>query len=159
MRSHRHEIELNIPVEETFALLCTPSSIRQWWSASRAIVMAQEGGVWAAAWGDSEDFPDYISAAIIKAYEPPNRLVLGDFKYFAKDGPLPFKADLTTEFQIEPLNGGSRLRVIQTGFPDEAIADPFYAGCEIGWKNTFDGIRAFVEKQDARCQMLEASKE
>jgi hypothetical protein len=40
-------------------LLVTPSAIRAWWGAARAIVLAQENGAWAAAWGADEDRPDY----------------------------------------------------------------------------------------------------
>ncbi len=99
-RSHVHEIELFASPAEVFRLLVTPSAIREWWSAARAIVIARTGGVWCAAWGDREDDPDYITAAIIKVYDPPQRLVLSDFDYYAKSGPLPFDASLTTEFRI-----------------------------------------------------------
>lgn len=143
-RKHVHEIELPAQPEHVFALLHTPSAIRQWWGAARAVVLAQEGGTWMAAWGESEDDPDYITAATIHLFEPPRRLVLTDYKYFAKRGPLPFHADFTTEFTIEAKPGGSLLRVSQDGFPCDPIADAFYAGCEIGWRNTFENLKRFL---------------
>jgi len=146
-RKHVHEIELPAKPERVFAILHTPSAIRAWWSAARAIVLAQEGGVWMAAWGENEDDPDYITFATIKKFEPPQRLVLADYKYYAKSGPLPFQADFTTEFTIEARPLGSLLRVSQDGFPCEPIADAFYAGCEVGWRNTFEGIRRFLAEQ------------
>jgi uncharacterized protein YndB with AHSA1/START domain len=61
-RKHVHEIALPTDPERVFSLLVTPSAIRQWWGADRAIVLAQENGTWAAAWGADEDRPDYLTA-------------------------------------------------------------------------------------------------
>jgi hypothetical protein len=103
-----------------------------------------------AAWGDDEDHPDYITAALIRVYDPPRRLLLADFRYYARTGPLPFRAFFTTEFMVEPSPSGSLLRVVQDGFPTESIADEFYEGCERGWKETLQSIRRFVAEHLAR---------
>lgn len=132
-----------------FALLHTPSAIRGWWSAARAVVMAKEGGIWAAAWGEREDEPDYVTAATIQVFDPPRRLVMGDYRYNAKSGPLPFEADFRTEFIVSAHPQGSVLRVVQDGFPVDAVADEFYAGCEKGWRATFAGIRRYLEQGGA----------
>jgi len=143
-RRYLHEETFPTPPERLFALLHTPSAIREWWSASRAIVVAERGGVWAATWGDGEDDPDYVTAATIRTFEPPRRMVLADYRYRAKSGPLPFEADLMTEFIVSSHPEGSTLRVIQDGFPAGPEADEFYAGCEQGWRETFAGIRRYV---------------
>ena len=103
-----------------------------------------------AAWGEDEDHPDYVTAANIQVFEPPYRLLLTDFRYYARTGPLPFRANFTTEFIVEPRPGGSILRVSQTGFPNDPIADDFYEGCERGWRETFESIRRFVDEHFAR---------
>lgn len=143
-RKHIHEEQFSARPERVFAILHTPSAIRQWWSAERALVLAQPGGMWMAAWGENEDDPDYITVATIAAFEPPRRILFTDYKYYAKSGPLPFQANFTTEFTVEPRANGALLRVCQDGFPCEPIADAFYAGCEVGWRNTFEGIRRFL---------------
>jgi uncharacterized protein YndB with AHSA1/START domain len=147
MRSHTHQIELNASAENVFSYLHTPGAIRAWWGAARAIVIPRQGGTWAAAWGDEEDSPDYITSAVIQVFDRPKRLIMGDFNYFAKSGPLPFEANLSVEFVVEPTSAGCLLRVVQTGFPDDLIADDFYNGCGVGWKNTFEGIRSFVKNR------------
>lgn len=141
-RSHIHEEALDASAEEIFNLLVTPSAIRQWWGASRAIVDAREGGVWSAAWGDEDD-PDYISTATLVEFDRPKRLVMKYGKYYARSGapPFDFADDAVTIFTVEP----GRLRVEQTGFPCDAIADDFYSACEVGWKNTFEGIRKYLD--------------
>lgn len=152
-RSHVHTIELAASPEEVFALLVTPSSIREWWFASRAIVMARENGCWSAAWGDDEDHPDFMTAATIRVYDPPRSLVLADFRYYARSGPLPFHTYFTTEFAVEPRSSGSLLRVTQEGFPVDSVADEFYEGSERGWRETFESIRRYVDEHLARAPM------
>ncbi len=144
-RSHVHEEHFPAAPDWLFGILCTPSAIRAWWGASRAIVVAETNGLWAAQWGESEDEPEYVTVATIRVFEPPRRLVLGDYRYRARSGPLPFRADFTTEFLVTPSPGGALLRVTQAGFPEGPEADAFFAGCQEGWRNTFAGIRAMAE--------------
>lgn len=145
-RSHSRSLELPLSPSETFALLVSPSSIRGWWGAARAIVQPREGGIWAVAWGTSEDDPDYVTGARISVFDPPKRLRLSGFSYSARGGRLPFPSDLlSTEFSVVPARRGSLLTVVQSGFPDDARADDFYAGCERGWQATFEGILRYAE--------------
>jgi uncharacterized protein YndB with AHSA1/START domain len=143
-RKHVHEELLPAEASRLFAILYTPSAIRAWWGVARAVVLARAGGIWAAAWGDEEDDPDYITVARIAVFDPPRRLVLTDFEYYARSGPLPFQAQIATEFTVEARPNGALLRVVQDGFPTDPVADEFYAGCAVGWKNTFAGIRRFL---------------
>jgi uncharacterized protein YndB with AHSA1/START domain len=146
-RKHVHEEVLPATPEEVFALLITPSAIRQWWSAARAIVMPETGGTWMAAWGDDEDDPVYMTSSTLGTFDPPRRLVFEDYRYHSKEGPLPFQADFVTEFRIAPHDDGAVLRVTQDGFPPIPEAEEFYAACEQGWRATFAGIRAFLEER------------
>jgi uncharacterized protein YndB with AHSA1/START domain len=150
MREITRELELSLPPEAAFSLLHTPSAICDWWSAARVIVVPRPGGLWVAAWGADEDAPDYITAARILIWEPPLRLRLGAFEYYTADGDgLPFDAPLETEFALRPRPGGSVLRVVQTGFPDDAVADAFVEACQRGWDATLAGIRRFVTAAEA----------
>lgn len=145
-RKHVHEETFPVPPERLFALLHTPSAIRGWWGAARVVVLPEPGGTWAAAWGDSEDDPEYVTVATIRDFEPPARMVLTDYRYHARSGPLPFEADFVTEFLVTANETGATLRVTQDGFPADPAADAFYAGCEKGWRDTFAGIRRFLER-------------
>lgn len=144
-RTHVHEETFAADADTLFGLLIQPSAIRRWWSAARAIVMPEAGGIWIAAWGEAEDAPDYITAAIIRECSPPHRLVLSDYRYRAKSGPLPFDADFVTEFVVEPRTDGALLRVSQTGFPTGREGDEFYEACRRGWTETFGGIRRYLD--------------
>jgi uncharacterized protein YndB with AHSA1/START domain len=142
-RKHTHEEVFPLVPQRLFKLLHTPSAIRAWWGASHAIVLERPGGCWVAAWG-SEDNPDYVTAATMKVFEPPVRIVFGDYQYYSRSGPLPFEAEFTTEFTVSAHPEGATLRVEQDGFPEAPAADAFYEACAIGWRNTFDGIRSYV---------------
>lgn len=144
-RNHTHEEEFAIPPAGMFDLLVTPSAIRKWWGAARAIVLREKGGIWMAAWGAEEDSPDYVTAFTMTGYEPPNRILFTDAIYSAGGEKLPFDADITAEFVITGTESGCRLRVVQDGFPVDPAADEYYAACETGWKDTFAGIRRMIE--------------
>jgi uncharacterized protein YndB with AHSA1/START domain len=88
-----------------------------------------------------------VTAARILAWEPPERLRLGHFEYYTREGSgLPFEATLETEFTVRPAPGGAVLRVRQSGFPRSTAADGFYAACQQGWEATFEGIHRFVSR-------------
>lgn len=136
-----HEETFSAPVDEVFDLLIRPSSIRAWWGASQAIVLAEKGGTWAAIWG-SEDQPDYTTVARISGFDPPWLLELSDYRYHSNEGPLPFEADFSTRFIVSSEGAQTVLRVEQAGFP--VSETEFWEGCVQGWKDTFEGIRRFL---------------
>ena len=72
--------------------------------------------------------------------------MLGDYSYHMKSGALPFEADFVTAFDVSSSAEGTILRVVQDGFPTDPEADAFHAGCVQGWKDTFAGIRRFLEE-------------
>ncbi len=149
-RSHVHEERFEASPERLFALLHTPSDIRGWWGATRAIVIPERGGLWTATWGEAEDDPDYVTAATIEVFEPPRTMVLTDYRYLAKSGGNPFEADFMLTFTVVPDGSGGILRVSQDGFPAGAEADEFYAACEKGWSDTFAAIRRHIGDELAR---------
>jgi uncharacterized protein YndB with AHSA1/START domain len=146
-RKHIHKEIFSIGLEKAFELLITPSAIREWWGADRAIVLPEKDGIWMAAWGKNEDAPDYVTAFTMSEYEPPNRILFTDAKYTAGGDKLPFDMDMSTEFLISAVDGGVEIRVIQDGFPLDATADEYYSACEKGWKDTFAGIRKFIDDE------------
>ena len=143
-RKHVHEEVFDVSAETLFALIHTPSAIRQWWGASHVIVDQKVGGIWVAVWGN-EDSPEFITAGRMSIFDPPRRIVFSDFEYYARTGPMPFAGNLTSEFNVIPAEPNKTLlRVVQDGFPMDTAADEFYAGCKQGWLDTFAGIRKYL---------------
>jgi ribosomal-protein-alanine N-acetyltransferase len=143
-RSIEREIQLPCTPEAAFELLVRPSAIRAWWQAERAIVLPGEGGLWCAAWGDDEDRPDYTTAARLRVFDPPRRLVLDRYQYRSRFGPMPFEAEFEVEFALREQGAGCVLAVAQRGFPAEPIADAYFDGCRQGWQDTLEGILRLV---------------
>ncbi|MEO1972936.1 MAG: SRPBCC domain-containing protein [Pirellulaceae bacterium] len=152
-RKHVHKEAFSTSAERLFAILHTPRSIRQWWGAASAIVIPEHGGTWAATWGNDEDGPDYIAVATIRAFEPPRRMVLDNYRYYAKPGQLPFDTEFTRGFAVFPTSQSATLQVTQDGFPVGSEADEYYAACEKGWQDTFVGIRKFLNGPTAEAEI------
>lgn len=146
-REITQEYAINSDPDTVFDALISPGMIQKWWFASSAIVLPEEGGIYAVTWGDDIDQPDYISVANIAKMVKPELLLLTDFRYRSKDGSLPFEADLDVEFTLEPDDSGTKLSVKQRGFPDDAIADEFYNGCVQGWIETMTSFKNVVEEK------------
>lgn len=139
------EIHIEAPKEIVFEALLTPSKIRSWWHADRAIVLPQTNGVYVIAWGENEDQPGFISAGVIKEYTANKRLLLSDFRYFASDGPLPFEANFEILFTLTGNATTTTLTVLQTGIPNEAAADEYFDACLQGWTDTLNSLKQVVE--------------
>ncbi len=144
-RTLQYEEVFNCSPEVLFNALKTPSIIRSWWGAERVILIARPGGAFALAWGDDEDDPEYMGTATLSEYDPPRRLVMTDFIYYAKSGPLGFEAEFSVEFAVHPHDRGSMLTLAHRGIPTIPEADEYYEGCEIGWRTCLANLRAFLE--------------
>ncbi|QQS40314.1 MAG: SRPBCC domain-containing protein [Acidobacteriota bacterium] len=143
-RSHIYQIDLEADPETVFDALITPSAICGWWGASTAIVLPEEGGFWNAAWGEPDD-PDYITFHRITEYDYPNVIELDETRYYTKFESPPFDLNVKARFEVDPISDRlTSIRVIQSGFPQDEIADEFYAACEKGWHDTFEGLRKYI---------------
>ncbi len=139
------EILINSSEDQVFQALITPSKIRSWWQADRAIILPKKNGIYVIAWGEKEDQPDFITAGTIKEYSPNKRLLLADFDYFSSAGPLPFEAKFEILFTLTGNGTTSNLTVLQTGIPDLAAADEYFEGCLKGWTDTLNSLKKVVE--------------
>jgi uncharacterized protein YndB with AHSA1/START domain len=102
------EILIEAPVEVVWRLLTEPEQIRQWF-ADEAEIELRVGGKGALA------FKEHGSYQLqVEAMEPPRRFA---FRWVRRPG-LVLRNDTTllVEFTLEPANGGTRLRVIESGF-------------------------------------------
>lgn len=144
-REITQEYTINSDPDTVFDALISPGMIQKWWFANSAIVLPEEGGIYAVTWGEDIDHPDYVSIAKISKIKKPEVLLLTDFRYRSKEGSLPFEAEMDVEFTLEPDKSGTKVRVSQRGFPDDEIADEFYNGCVQGWIDTMTSFKKVVE--------------
>ena len=102
------EILIEAPVEVVWHLLTEPDQIRQWF-ADKAEIELRVGGKGALAFNGHDSYQLQIEAV-----EPPRRFA---FRWVRRPG-LILRNDnsLLVEFILEPENGSTRLRVVESGF-------------------------------------------
>jgi uncharacterized protein YndB with AHSA1/START domain len=102
------EILIEAPVEVVWHLLTEPDRIRQWF-ADEAEIELRVGGKGALAFNGKDSYQLQVEAV-----EPPRRFA---FRWVRRPG-LLLRNDnsLLVEFILEPENGSTRLRVVESGF-------------------------------------------
>ena len=102
------EILIEAPVEVVWHLLTEPDQIRQWF-ADNAEIELRVGGQGALAFNGQDSYQLQVEAV-----EPPRRFA---FRWVRRPG-LILRNDnsLLVEFILEPENGSTRLRVVESGF-------------------------------------------
>ena len=102
------EILIEAPVEVVWYLLTEPDQIRQWF-ADEAEIELRVGGKGALTFKGHDSYQLQV-----EAMEPPRRFA---FRWVSRPG-LILRNDnsLLVEFILEPENGSTRLRVVESGF-------------------------------------------
>jgi len=137
-------IEIKSSKDKVFAALITPSQIIQWWQASSALVVARKDGLFAVRWGGNEDDPDYISAASITRFNPPQFIRLENFIYYVKGQPEENIEDLPAEFRIKEKSAGAvELEIYQAGFPSDQ--PDFMENCRKGWQDVLIALKKLLK--------------
>jgi uncharacterized protein YndB with AHSA1/START domain len=102
------EILIEAPVEVVWHLITEPDQIRQWF-ADQAEIDLRVGGMGALTFKGNDSYQLQVEAV-----EPPRRFA---FRWVRRPG-LILRNDnsLLVEFILEPENGSTRLRVVESGF-------------------------------------------
>lgn len=132
--------------QELFDALHTPSALRSWWNADRVIIIPRKNGMYAAAWGEDEDDPEYVSSGIYGVYDPPYKSILVDFRYYAKSDPADFEDLMSVTYEITSRDSEAHLQLTHAGFPEGAEADAYFEACTQGWVTSLKSLKTYVEQ-------------
>lgn len=146
-RTIEQSVRVNASSKVVFNALITPSLIKQWWYVHSAIVIPEKGGIYALAWGESIDRPDYVTVSRLSEYEFGKKLSMRNESYFSPHGNLPFASDLVATFTLEEAGEETIVKVMQTGIPTDAVADDFYEGTVKGWETTLLSLKNVAEDE------------
>ncbi len=146
-RNIEHIVRIKAAAKVVFNALITPSLIKQWWYVHTAIVVPELGGIYALAWGESIDAPDYVTVSRLTEYEFGKKLSMANESYYSPHGNLPFEAELVAHLTLDEEGEETVVKVLQTGIPTEAIADEFYAGTVKGWETTMLSLKNVAEDE------------
>ena len=142
---HEHEtIEREIPIdaapEVVYEVVSSPEHVAQWWS-DRADFEPVAGSTGTLVWGEPGS-PDHgVNVLTIVEAQPPSRFAFR-WCYPPEQAAAEGNSCLVT-FDISPRDGGSTLRLVETGFPTQGRTP---AEVEEQWQSHVDGWAIFVPR-------------
>lgn len=124
---------LPVPAEEAFALVTEPDRLRRWLAVSARVELRAGGEFrWTLT-------PMAVAAGTVLEVDPGRRIVLG----FAFETSAEPRTDTVT-ITIEPVDGGTLVRLVHAGLPDESSE-----GVLEGWTHFFDRLERAAVTGDA----------
>ncbi|HWM73825.1 MAG TPA: SRPBCC family protein [Nocardioides sp.] len=140
------EIVISAPVERVWTLLTEAEHVGRWFGDAGAEIDLKPGGAMTVRWNEYGS-----SKARVVAVEPPERFSYrwAPFKDLSGDEPADGNSTLV-EFTLAAEGGGTRLRVVESGFDalegSDADRAKFLAGNTEGWQMETDELREYAEK-------------
>lgn len=126
-----NEIEIAAPVEAVWKAISDGDELARWWPL-RAKVTPGAGGVIAFSWSPE----GWDGEATIDIWEPGSRL---------KSSWDAGAVSVASEFIIEARTGSTVLKVVSSGFGDQASWDHLYECMRVGWEFELRGLRHYLE--------------
>lgn len=135
-RSVEHEVEIAASPERVWRALTDATELERWFPLE-ARVEPGEGGEIFMSWGN-----EFAGTSRILAWEPPRRLATSWGAWDGEGGPSQ-----VTEYRLEASGGGgTRLRVVTSGFPDDPDWDDWVEGTRQGWRFELESLRHYLEE-------------
>jgi uncharacterized protein YndB with AHSA1/START domain len=143
------EIHIDAPPETVFAVVSTPEHLRQWWP-DEADFPAEPGGAGRIGFGDCAHGGTWVQFTVVDAVPP----TLFSFRWTHTEGETaaPGNSNLVV-FTLEPADGGTRLRMTESGFRErgwnEAEIATQYAEHATGWDHYLPRLPTYATKAGA----------
>jgi uncharacterized protein YndB with AHSA1/START domain len=135
-------VEIAATPTRVFEALMSPE-VAEWWGAEGMYRVTQwhaelrVGGKWVSK-GKSADGSDFTVHGTILEFDPP-RKVVKTWNYDWEEG----SEETTVTYQLEPIEGGTRLRLRHTGFGDRKKACEGHA---TGWERVLGWLVAHLKR-------------
>ena len=130
------EMMLPVPIERAWAALTEPAEIAKWFG-SGAEMDRRPGGDAVFTFGDER------CTAIVEAVEPMRRFAYWWQPGSSNPGPVPVDNRTLVDFTLEPVEGGTRLRLVESGFA--SIPNPEAFGMNSnGWDEELGELKAYL---------------
>ena len=130
--------------EEVFDAYTDPEKQKVWFNiiGEPGIIEAtadlRVGGHITNVWGPNED-ELFRETNTIRVFDPPSHLATSS----TGSDPSGMTMDTEVDIRFEPVDGGTLVTVVQTGFPTEELRDFFTT---FAWVGAFDRITKFLEQ-------------
>ncbi len=147
-----YSVILSAPRERVFAALTEPEQITRWWGEDSKYWMTdvqhelQPGGIanYGGTFNSNDDVSGssagrkFLGTGVTRAVDAPRML---EYTRRYTDG-IPCSEETVIRYELEPYNGGTRLRVTHTGFETEEMAHVH----TMGWERAFAWLGAYLSK-------------
>lgn len=112
------ETTIAAPVERVWSVLTEAEHVGTWFADAGAEIDLRPGGPMVLRWADYG-----ATRARVEVVEPPHRFAYRWTAHFAKGAEPADDNSTLVEFTLVPEGGGTRLRVVETGFAALATSD------------------------------------
>ena len=144
--THELKVEriVNATPDEVFAAFTDQEAMRQWFRGpddpADMIVEVdcdpRVGGEWVAVWGETPD-QLYRETNVFRVVDPPRRLAMATTAT-APDGQ---RLDTDVDITFEPVDGRTKVTIVQRGFPEPGLRDYFQT---YAWVGMLDRVEHYL---------------
>ena len=121
--------------------------MKQWWGATRGLVEARKGGVYALGWSPAPPGYQYVVCGVLKSFAPGRRLRIEPLVYFNAERPVLGPMGLA--ISVREKEGGTRLTVRQDGYGEGPDWDWYHQAVLQGWKDALRNVKRFLERSQS----------
>ena len=136
-RSASGRIELDASPERVWKALTDAADLVRWFPLEARVEPGEGGSVY-MSWKN-----EYTATSEILAWEPNRRLAIS--WSWSDDPEVPPQV---TEYRLEGKEGGTVLKVVTSGFPDDPSWDAFVEGTNRGWVFELRSLKQYLEAHD-----------
>jgi len=137
-RGYAHRVDVRAGPEEVWRAL-TDSQLLGRWCSPGAEIRARSGGLFRASVDRLTELEGHIDV-----FEPPRRLRL---MYLRSEALPPADTVLVDDFMLEPVPGGTIVRLLGSGVPATPAWDTQYLRLRTGWQQAMTRLKVLVESQ------------
>jgi uncharacterized protein YndB with AHSA1/START domain len=144
MRKVQVEFEVRAMPERVILAFLELEALRAWWRVERALVEPKVGGVYALAWGITDQGFQYVTTGILGALDPARLLRIDHYTYFHPERDILGPMTLTVE--AEPrVDGHAVMRITQDGYQRGSDWDWYYEAVRQAWPQVGKDIVRYLE--------------
>jgi hypothetical protein len=126
------------------------AALAAWWQVARSVTTPRALGPYAVEWTPT-DFRDEtlgrlggVFRGTVIQFHPSEGFFVADAFWLPPDGePV---GPMALEVRCAPVNGGTSVRVMQSGFEDTARWRRYYEIVDHGWKRALASLKALLER-------------
>jgi uncharacterized protein YndB with AHSA1/START domain len=136
-RQHDHEFQIAASPEEVWSAITDAAELVNWFPLG-AEVQPGTGGHITLTWGEA-----FKGTCQIVTWDPPNHLRTS---WMADIGPSEGRTQLIVDWYLESERGGTRLRLVHSGFGAGSEWDEEFGGTRRGWDFELYSLKHYLEE-------------